>query len=278
MNNDRLLNLLKHRPELYEPGVFPFWDDTHISKGMLAAHLDPEVEAASRKPEFIRRSAGWIAGFTEGISGPGLLDLGCGPGIYAELFAASGFRVTGIDVSPRSIAYARERSAEAGSGIAYVCGDYLGIEYDGVFDIVTLIYCDFGVLKPTDRAQLLKKIHKALKPGGCFIVDVCSTRMYEERPETTSWSCHDGGFWSPVPYACLYAFLRYDETMSFADRYVIVEEDRVRCFNIWNHRFTTEELLADLTRAGFAGADFYDSAAGDVLTDKSDTICAVARK
>ncbi|MGE5494383.1 MAG: methyltransferase domain-containing protein [Burkholderiales bacterium] len=33
------------------------------------------------------------------VKRPRLLDLGCGPGIYAELFAKKGFCVTGVDFS-----------------------------------------------------------------------------------------------------------------------------------------------------------------------------------
>ncbi|NLT13172.1 MAG: class I SAM-dependent methyltransferase [Clostridiales bacterium] len=276
--NNNILTALKHRPAAYEPSAYAFWDDDHISKGMLAAHLDPEIEAATRKPDFVSRSAGWIAGFASGINQPRLLDLGCGPGIYAELFAEEGFDVTGIDISRRSLAYAREHTARKGSCIDYIQGDYRGIDYDGAFDIVTLIYCDFGVLSPLDRAALLRKIHKTLKPDGRFITDVCSLRLYEDRPESTRWSYEDGGFWSEKPYACLHAFLRYDETGTYADRYVIVDEDDTRCYNIWNHRFSKEELLADFSAAGFADADFFSSAAGDAYTEESDVICAVAFK
>jgi SAM-dependent methyltransferase len=277
MNNDTLLNILKHRPALYEPNEFKFWDDEHISKGMLAAHLDPEMEAATRNPDFVRRSVRWIAGFAR-ESNPKLLDLGCGPGIYAELFVEAGFDVTGIDISRRSLAYAREQSGKKGSRIDFINSDYRGIDYDSVFDIVTLIYCDFGVLNPEDRAALLKKIHKALKPGGRFVTDVCALRFYEDRPESTRWSIEDSGFWSADPHVCLHAFLRYDETNTYADRYIVAEKDTIRYFNIWNHRFSKEELLADMTNAGFASANFFRNVAGDAYKDESDTICAVANK
>ncbi|WP_312869993.1 methyltransferase domain-containing protein [Fontibacillus panacisegetis] len=39
-----------------------------------------------------------------------LLYLGCGPGIYAEMFHDTGFIVTEIDYSRRSIEYATEQA------------------------------------------------------------------------------------------------------------------------------------------------------------------------
>ena len=48
------------RPDLYQKTEAAFWDDEHISGEMLKAHLAPDFEGASRKLEFIQRSAAWI--------------------------------------------------------------------------------------------------------------------------------------------------------------------------------------------------------------------------
>jgi len=275
---EELLRCLRRRPEPYEPSPAKFWDDEHISKGMLAAHLDPEVEAATRKLPFVRRSVQWIAATADPRRRPQLLDLGCGPGIYAELLTQAGFCVTGIDLSPRSVAYAQASAARNNLAINYVCRNYLELDCREAFDVVTLIYCDFGVLNPADRKTLLGKIRQALRPGGRLIFDACTPAQYADRPETTDWSCCDGGYWSPAPYACFYSFYRYDACRTFADRYVIVEANNFRCYNIWNHGFTADELRADLTGAGFAGVDFWGDVAGAAYDADSKTICAVARK
>ena len=48
---DDLLDVTR-RPEPYEPGE-ELWNDPHISKMMLEAHLSPETDAASYRPEKI---------------------------------------------------------------------------------------------------------------------------------------------------------------------------------------------------------------------------------
>ena len=53
-----------------------------------------------------------------------LLDLGCGPGIYAELFYQYGYQVTGIDLSKRSISYAQASAKQKGFDIIYLRSDY----------------------------------------------------------------------------------------------------------------------------------------------------------
>lgn len=66
---------------------------------MLKAHLNPDLESATRKLDFLEQSANWISDTLPPSSYKRLLDLGCGPGIYAEFFDAKGYQVTGLDIS-----------------------------------------------------------------------------------------------------------------------------------------------------------------------------------
>ena len=272
---EQLLEILKNKPDVYEPGCHKFWDDEHISKSMLAAHLNPELDSATRKHPFVKKSAEWIAQTANPQKRPLLLDLGCGPGIYANMFAQHGFTVSGVDLSPFSIAYAREHSSRS---INYLCQDYLSLSFDRAFDVITLIYCDFGVLSPLSRGALLKTIYAALKEDGLFIFDVCSPTQFAGWAEKTEWTYSSEGFWSAGPYACLYSFYRYDECRTYNQQYTIIEKDTLRCFNIWNHAFTPEELTTNLQSAGFKSTQLFDSVAGEPYTGQSDAICAVAKK
>jgi len=83
--------LLKYskQPEVFAMGTSNFWDDPYISKNMLAAHLNPDWDAASRRPRTIDKTVAWINdNFLHGQST--VLDLGCGPGLYAERLAKLG--------------------------------------------------------------------------------------------------------------------------------------------------------------------------------------------
>lgn len=75
------------KPPLYTPSTNSLWDDEHVSKNMLKAHLNPDLEAATRKHDFIDKSVKWITEITPPIQYKTLLDLGCGPGLYAEQFS-----------------------------------------------------------------------------------------------------------------------------------------------------------------------------------------------
>lgn len=143
---EKLLTLT-NKPVLNFPDTarlyYNLWEDEHISKGMLASHLNPTEDGATNNHAFVAKSVRWITRQAPPIEFPKLLDLGCGPGIYAELFAKEGYSVTGIDYSTRSIVYAIIKSAANSSGIEYMHQNYLTIDFTARFDLVTLINKDY---------------------------------------------------------------------------------------------------------------------------------------
>ena len=116
---------LQQKPEPFAPGELLFWNDPHISKKMFDAHLDPNIEAASRKPETIDRSVKWLIKTLGLKTAASILDLGCGPGLYASRLARAGFHITGVDYSRRSIEYATKYASENNLNIAYRYQNYL---------------------------------------------------------------------------------------------------------------------------------------------------------
>lgn len=266
------------RPELYEKSTAKFWDDEHISKGMLEAHLDPDLNSATRKAAFVEKSVEWIFSIAPPTRYPRLLDLGCGPGIYAEKFAARGYKVLGVDLSERSINYARSRTRSCESKVEYVLGSYLDMDYRDEFDIATLIYCDFGTFSDRERKQILRNVAKALKPQGKLIFDVFTPEAYKSKEENKTWSCLPNGFWSDSPHLCLESFYRYDETNTFLNQAIVASGTKVVCYNIWEHTFTAEELESDLSEANLKATGFYGDIAGAARHPGTGTLCVTAEK
>ena len=146
-------HIIKSR--VYAESTSSMWNDEHISKQMLDVHLNPEIDAASRKHDFITESAEWI--HTKIKPNSKSLDLGCGPGLYSTQFCQKGHRVTGIDFSESSIEYAMNTANSKKLNIHYECKNYLEIDYQNEFDVVLLIYCDLGVLPFENQKLLLRK-------------------------------------------------------------------------------------------------------------------------
>ncbi|WP_438434917.1 class I SAM-dependent methyltransferase [Gorillibacterium sp. sgz500922] len=275
----RLLASAK-RPALFEQGTGALWTEAHLSEQMLAAHLDPGTDAASRRPDTIACTADWIhTKLCEGDSSRSILDLGCGPGLYAESLARLGHPVTGVDFSLRSIEYARSHAEKAGLPVTYLQGDYLTGEIGGPYDVILLIYCDFGVLSPANRETLLARVFAALKPGGLFLLDVFQPAFYEGRPDSSGWHAADSGFWRSRPYLCLESEFWYPETRTHVTSYrVLDEQEGLTTYLNWDQTFTPDELTAELVRSGFSDVRFYGDTAGLALNENSDTLCAVACK
>lgn len=266
------------KPKLYAPSTNNFWDDEHISKDLLEAHLNPRWDAATRKPEFLDKSVNWISKIAPSSQYKFLLDLGCGPGLYAERFNSAGYSVTGVDFSKRSIEYAKEQTLHNKSNIEYHYQNYLTIDYKEQFDVITLIYCDYAVLSIADRLILLRKVYQALRFNGKFIFDAFTPLMRKD--ENHSWQYNEEcGFWSEKPHICIESVYQYDDEDNTELRQsIVLTEETVNCYNIWDHFFTKEALLSEIQTAGFNTFEFYGDIAGKEFSDTGKTLCGVFTK
>src|SRR5689334_17813252 len=149
---------LQQKPEPFTPGEALFWDDPHISSQMLEAHLNPDMDAASRRPETIDRSVKWMIEALGLKAGDSILDLGCGPGLYTSRFAWAGLHITGVDYSHRSIEHASNYAKENNLNITYRYQNYLKLSDENQYDAVLLIYGDFCPLNPQQRTTLLQNV------------------------------------------------------------------------------------------------------------------------
>jgi len=101
------------------------------------------------------------------------VDLGCGAGNYAVWMAGQGFDVTGIDISEKAIALARELAARKEVRCRFVVTDLLGDvnEFQSGFELAY----DWEVLHhifPDDRPQYIQNVHSLLQPNGMYF-SVC---------------------------------------------------------------------------------------------------------
>ena len=102
--------------------------------------------------------------------GARILDLPCGYGRHAALLARRGFRVVGVDLSIAMLAEARRRSTE-GPRLRFRRGDMRRITYRAEFDAVINLYTSFGYFTPAQNVAALRRMARALRPGGRLLVD-----------------------------------------------------------------------------------------------------------
>ena len=255
------------------------WADEHISKKMLAFHLNSSVDISSRNGRFIDESTRWIISHFSLGQGKSVADFGCGPGLYSSRLAACGADVTGIDFSARSIEYARDQAKKQNFSVNYVHTDYLQYETDDQFDLIIMIMCDFCALSPTQRRQLLEKFYKLLRPGGAVLCDVYSYRAFDKREEALSYAPDFmDGFWAPPPYFGFVNTFKYEEEKVVCDKYTIIEEARCRVIYNWLQYFDCDTLKSEFETRGFHVDRFPGDVAGAAFDPDSDEFAVIAKK
>ena len=270
---------LQQKPAPFTPGESLFWDDPHISSQMLEAHLNPEIDAASRKPATIDRSVKWMIETLGLKSGDPVLDLGCGPGLYTSRFARAGLQVTGMDYSRRSIDYAASYAKENNLNIRYRYQNYLELKDENEYEAAFLIYGDFCPLSPEQRSTLLRNVQRALKPGGWFVLDVTTRECRKKHGVKNGWYTVESGFWKPGLHLVLEDGFDYPEQSIWLDQYLVIEASgKVSVYRNWFQDYTPESITAELSQAGFTVESLWGDLIGAPYTPESEWIGLVTSR
>ncbi len=264
LNVKNIMNLCV-KPTLYQKGTAVMWTDPYISKQLLDVHINPDLDLASRKMKTIEKTVEWILN-KAGKSMLNILDLGCGPGLYSQLLAKKGHHITGVDFSKNSITHATKTAKENNLDIEYRQQDYLDLEDQGKYDLVILIFTDFGVLVPDDRAVLLSNIHRALKPGGCFLFDVLNENWPGAKLVDKTWEISEKDFWRKKPYLLLSDTISYPENKVILSQHCVIDEDDCKIYRFWTHFFSHEDLTGILLKKDFGQIEFHENILPDSET------------
>ena len=140
-------------------------DDAEIGKFEALAHRwwDPEGDFKALhdinplRLDYIARRAR--------LDGASVLDVGCGGGILSEAMAATGARVTGIDMAGKPLAVARMHALETGSQLEYLAStpEELAQERPAAFGAVT---CMEMLEHVPDYASSIAACAELAEPGG----------------------------------------------------------------------------------------------------------------
>ncbi|MBL0345553.1 class I SAM-dependent methyltransferase [Candidatus Villigracilis affinis] len=270
---------LQQKPAPFTSGEPLFWDDPHISVHLLEAHLNPDIDAASRNPETIDRSVKWLIENLALKAGDSVLDLGCGPGLYTSRFARAGLQVTGVDYSHRSIEYATKFAAENNLNIAYRYQNYLELNDKNRYDVVLLIYGDFCPLNPEQRTTLLNNVYRALKPNGKFVLDVSTREHRKKHGNKNRWQALESGFWKPGPHLVLEEGFDYPEQSIWLDQYTVIEANgKMSVYRNWFQDYTPETITNELAQNGFVVESLWGDLTGTFFTQESEWIGLVTYK
>lgn len=245
------------------------WDDPDFSRRMLREHLSQEHDAASRRLSIIDRHVAWIHDTVLAAQPATILDLGCGPGLYADRLSRLGHTVTGVDIAPASLAYARLHAAGT-----FIQGDIRTIDLGSGFDLVMLVYGEFNAFAPEDAAALLDRAYEALKPGGRLLLEVHTAAFVRQiGAEPATWHTASSGLFSDQPYLCLRESL-FEHDRALTHYYVFdAATGTMTPYLTMLQAYTDDDYRDRLSR--FTRVQFYPSLAGSEASPGQDDLFAI---
>jgi SAM-dependent methyltransferase len=105
--------------------------------------------------------------------GSRVLDVCCGIGRHALELSKLGCRVTGVDYSESYLKTARERARKRKIKTVFEQLDMRRLPYRSAFDAAICMWTSFGYFdRQSDDLATLKGIHRSLKPGGKFLIEL----------------------------------------------------------------------------------------------------------
>lgn len=130
--------------------------------------------------DFIEESLGCEAGAM-------VLDLACGTGRHAIELATRGYQVVGFDLSLAMLARASDEAQDRKQKINFVQGDMRDMTFEETFDGVYAWNTSFGYFDEEKNAAVIGKVHKALKKGGQFLLDVVNRDYIVRQAPSLAW-------------------------------------------------------------------------------------------
>ena len=286
--NERLAEALWRvytRPERPQPwasgGNLP-WDDPDFSQRMLQEHLDQSHGAASRVDGERALQVDWF--WTKLALRPDsrILDMTCGPGLYAVALAERGCQVTGVDFGPASIEHARGLAAEhnVAGRCEFIQQDVRQVKVEvESYDAALFLYGQLSVFRVEETEALLSKVASALRPGGRLVVELLDFERLDKK-ESTWWYTDNQGLWGDRPFLHLGERLWYPEQELALERFQILhlETGELVEIQLADQGYRVGRMTEMMKAAGFRSVEVYPAWDKLALYDSAEWVVYVAEK
>ena len=121
-----------------------------------------------------------------------VLDLACGTGRHAIELTRRGYKVVGFDLSLAMLARAADEAYDRTQKLNFVQGDMREMTFESTFDGVYCWNTSFGFFEEEKNAQVVQRVHKSLRPGGQFLLDVVNRDYIMRQSPSLAWFEGDG--------------------------------------------------------------------------------------
>ena len=258
------------------------WNDPAFSERMLREHLDQSHGAASRVVAEREQQINWLSNKLGLIDGSRLLDVTCGPGLYAVTFAQQGCQVTGIDFGPAAIEYAHNLAVQR--GVDATCHFFLrdvrnATHPPASYDAAIFLYGQLAVFRREEAAKLLCDIATALKPGSRLAVEMLDQERVDKK-NSSWWFTDDKGLWGERPFLHLGERTWLAEEKISVERFTIMDLETAASveINLCDQTYADSEMVDMMQESGFYSVDVYRRWDDLPLYDADEWIVYVAQK
>jgi len=102
-----------------------------------------------------------------------ILDLCCGTGTVANILAAKGYKVTGVDISPAMIEIAGRKARKSALPVEYRVANAADLSLHTTFDLVLCLFDSLNYILEASVLQVaFYRVSAHLERGGLFIFDM----------------------------------------------------------------------------------------------------------
>lgn len=131
-----------------------------------SAAVETDTERTEREVAFLESELALGNGST-------VLDLACGSGRHALALAPKVNDIVGHDIGKQFIDRAQAQAEKLGLGNAkFTVSDMRELEFEAHFDAVYNYFTAWGYYDFETNLEVLERVHRALKPGGSFLLEI----------------------------------------------------------------------------------------------------------
>jgi SAM-dependent methyltransferase len=212
-----------------------------------------------------------IAGWLNLPNGATILDAPSGDGRIARELAKRGFIVTAVDFNPAVIDAGKALATDL--SVQWSLADIRELTFDGQFDAAVSWWTSYGYFSDEDNTRYLAGLCRALKPGGCLVIDtiIAETffKIFSERG------------WQEYPTSEGTVRVLEHRTLDLEAGRIIVDwtflfNDREAQHRTSIRLPTYRDLVTDLRQAGFSQFTAYERPSGKPYKFGSPRCCIVA--
>jgi len=145
---------------------------------------------------FLRKQAkSWVNTGHNQSSDQHWLEPACGTGRYLRQLAKFGYHLTGYDINPRSLQYARRKSHQSGLDIEYIQAGMTDFYRPGSFDFVFNTINTFRHLRTDEEAlRHLELCALSLRAGGVYVLGLDIVDYDIPEPLEETWIVNQRGY------------------------------------------------------------------------------------